>query len=321
MASIDDLYEAIKRRECILFLGAGVHYPPPDDLQEYQYRAEERPPLGSQFSQALAKECLHKMRVSSLIDKLDDPKKRRERAEELRICRSYLLKCQNELQRTSWFYEMKHQREALINRVCQSVDTGKKPSAVVRALAEIDFPIIITTNYDRLFEQALGQLCKTTSPLIYNPKREETPPLRGLPKVTERWLFKVHGCVSKPESIVITDEDYIRFVMRMNDDEDRHPIPQKIRTQLAEWPTLFVGYSLLDYNLRLLFRTLRWRIQASVRPPTFSVDLHPDILIRAMYGILESEMAREPLITFIARDIWKFVPQLYQNIFKRKMPP
>jgi hypothetical protein len=106
----------------------------------------------------------------------------------------------------------------------------------------------------------------------------------------------------------------------MNDGEDFHPIPQKIRTQLAEWPTLFVGYSLLDYNLRLLFRTLRWRIQPSVRPPTFSVDLFPDILIRATYGILESQMAREPLVTFIARDIWKFVPNLYEHVFKRTMP-
>ena len=77
---------------------------------------------------------------------------------------------------------------------------------------------------------------------------------------------------------------------------------------------------LLD-ELRLLFRTLRWKIQPSVRPPTFSVDLYPDILIRATYGILESQMAKEPLVTFIARDIWKFVPSLYEHIFnKKKMP-
>ena len=323
MASLDDLYEAVKRRECILFLGAGVHYPPPDDQPEYQYPPEHRPPLGTQFSRALTQECLHKMLSSSRLDRLDkagDAGKRAERATELAASRGYLRRYQNELQRTSWFYELKHQREALITRVSQSVDSGRRPSAVVRALAEIDFPIVITTNYDRLFEQSMGVHSKNASPIVYNPKREETPQLRGLPKPGERWLFKIHGCVSKPESIVITDEDYVRFVMRMNDGEDFHPIPQKIRTQLAEWPTLFVGYSLLDYNLRLLFRTLRWRIQPSVRPPTFSVDLYPDILIRATYGILESQMAKEPLVTFIARDIWRFVPQLYQHIFGRKMP-
>jgi hypothetical protein len=107
----------------------------------------------------------------------------------------------------------------------------------------------------------------------------------------------------------------------MNDGEDFHPVPQKIRTQLAEWPTLFVGYSLLDYNLRLLFRTLRWRIKPSVRSATYSLDLQPDMLISATYGAKEGELASEPLVTVIVRDIWKFVPHLYQEIMGKKMPP
>ena len=32
---------------------------------------------------------------------------------------------------------------------------------------------------------------------------------------------------------------------------------------LTDWTTLFVGYSLLDYNLRLLFKTLRWKIDSA----------------------------------------------------------
>lgn len=321
MASLDDLYDAVKRRECILFIGAGVHYPPPQD-SPYSYPPEHRPPLGTEFSRTLAKECLHKLLASSRQGPLDQQKERDERAMELRVKHAYLNKHSDVLQRISWFYELHYQRAALISRVSRAVGDATRPSAVVKALAEIDFPIVITTNYDRLYEQALGVFSKTVSPIIYNPERsEETAQLRGLPKKEERWLFKMHGCVSKPESIVITDEDYIRFVMRMNDSEEFHPVPQKIRTQLAEWPTLFVGYSLLDYNLRLLFRTLRWRIKPSQRPPTFSLDLHPDILIRATYGVLESQLAREPLVTFIARDIWKFVPHLYEHVLGRKIPP
>ena len=56
-----DLFDAVKQRECILFLGAGVHYPPPEDLPEYQYPVEERPPLGAQLSHKLARECVHRM--------------------------------------------------------------------------------------------------------------------------------------------------------------------------------------------------------------------------------------------------------------------
>lgn len=318
---LEDLYDAVKRRECILFLGAGVHYPPPEDLPEYHYPVEHRPPLGTQFSHMLAKECAHRMLASSRSDPLDDTKQRDERARQLRRKHAYLIKHRDELQRVAWFYELNHQRQQLIDRVSRAVNHSKMPSAIVRALAEIDLPIVVTTNYDRLYEKALGVLAKDVAPILYNPKRDEAAQLRGLPKKDERWLFKIHGCVSNSESIVITDEDYIRFVMRMNDSEEFHPVPQKIRSQLAEWPTLFVGYSLLDYNLRLLFRTLRWRISPSQRPPTFSLDRSPDILIQATYGVLESQLAREPLVTFIARDIWKFVPHLYKEILGRRMPP
>ena len=326
MASIPELYEKVKSRECILFLGAGVHYPPPSDLAEYQYLEEQRPPLGKQFSYALVKDGLRKLWADSKDDPLEKNEKeaRKDRAKKLRKKHRYLLDNRDNLQRISWFYELQFQRAALVDRVSESVDQGKKPSAIVRALAEIDFPIVITTNYDRLFEQALGLLGKKISPIIYNPeRREQTVDLRGVPLKgqDERWFFKIHGCTSAPESIVITDEDYIRFVMRMNDSEDFHPVPQKIRTQLAEWPALFVGYSLLDYNLRLLFRTLRWRIKPALRPATFSLDLSPDMLIEATYGAPEGQLAKEPLVRFIALDIWKFVPRLYEEILAKKMPP
>jgi len=326
MASLLDLYEAVKRRECILFLGAGVHYPPPPGLVGYEYAEPDRPPLGTQFSHALSKDALRKLLAGSKADPLDraEKEKRKARAKELKAKRRYLLTFRENLQRTSWFYDLQFQRAALINKVTESVELKKKPSAVVRALAELDFPIVITTNYDRLFEQALGMLGKKVSPLIYNPeRRQQTVELRGVPKLSqdERWLFKIHGCTSSPSSIVVTDEDYIRFVIRMNDSEDFHPVPQRIRSQLADWPALFIGYSLLDYNLRLLFRTLRWKISPAMRPATFSLDLYPDMLIEATYGAPENQLANEPLGKFIVQDIWKFVPELYKQVLGKKMPP
>src|SRR5206468_6514822 len=133
------------------------------------------------------------------------------RAADLRAKHRYLLTYRDNLQRTSWFYDLQFQRAALISKVTEAVELKKKPSAIVRALAEMDFPIVITTNYDRLFEQALGMLGKKVSPIIYDPeRREQTVDLRSVPKKgqDERWLFKIHGCTSAPESIVITDEDY-----------------------------------------------------------------------------------------------------------------
>ena len=68
-------------------------------------------------------------------------------------------------------------------------------------------------------------------------------------------------------SLVITDEDYIQFVLRMTDKEPYHPVPVTMKHYLKRWPTLFIGYSLKDYNLRLLFRTLRWKLDKAKFPP------------------------------------------------------
>jgi hypothetical protein len=124
VASLPELYEAVKNRECILFLGAGVHYPPPSDLADYQYPEEQRPPLGKQFSYTLVKDSLHKLWAASKDEPLNksEKDKRKARAAELRKKRRYLSNSRDNLQRTSWFYELQFQRAALVDRVSESVE-------------------------------------------------------------------------------------------------------------------------------------------------------------------------------------------------------
>ncbi len=61
---------------------------------------------------------------------------------------------------------------------------------------------------------------------------------------------------------MLTDEDYIQFVLRMRDEDNIHPFPFTARYYLRKYPTPFIGYSLLDYNLRLFLKTLRLQLQA-----------------------------------------------------------
>ena len=117
-------------------------------------------------------------------------------------------------------------------------------------------------------------------------------------------VFKIHGDVSVPESIVITDEDYIQFVLRMSSKEPYDPVPLTLKYYLTRWTTLFVGYSLLDYNLRLLFKTLRWKVDVARLPDMYSVDYEPDPLIVDVWH------NQRRYINFIAQDVWAFVPRL-----------
>lgn len=59
----------------------------------------------------------------------------------------------------------------------------------------------VTTNYDVLFEQAV-RACPGESMSVL-PMAPDA--------AAKRWLLKMHGCVTKPEDIVLTRTDYIRY--------------------------------------------------------------------------------------------------------------
>jgi len=285
---IELIAEHVKKGQCILFLGAGVHYPPPQG-SPYEYPEAHRPPLGRAFSESLAAKCNFAARF---------PKE-----------------STGSLQRVALYYESKFDRNALVGEVREAVLRGKRPSPVVSALARLNFPLVITTNYDQLFEAALRDANKTPVVSVYD--KDGHAPTQDYPgnlDAQEPFVVKIHGDVQAPESIVITDEDYIQFVLRMSDKEPFNPVPLTFRYQFTRWPTLFVGYSLMDYNLRLLFKTLRWKIDAAKVPATYSVDLYPDPLI------LDVWHNRQRYVKFIAQDVWTFVPQLYRAITGEEMP-
>jgi len=95
----------------------------------------------------------------------------------------------------------------------------------------LDFPVVITTNYDQLFEQALRDVGKQPRVAIYTPRLEETVDYRK-PTAQSPIVFNIHGDISRPETIVITDEDYIDFVLRMSNKEPYDPLPRRLKVYL-----------------------------------------------------------------------------------------
>jgi SIR2-like domain len=283
----------VSEGKCILFLGAGVHYPPPNG-SPYSYPEKERPPLGTTFSEHLANKTNFAARFPS--------------------------ESTGNLQRVSQDYEVRFQRSGLLREIKDAVYTNKQPSPVLRALAGMKFPVVITTNYDQLFEKALRESGKDPFVSVYKKNEDRSEVTEDYPyddEVTPNrpFIFKIHGdIISNPESTVITDEDYIQFVLRMSDKQEYHPVPETIRFYFKKWPTLFIGYSLKDYNLRLLFKTLRWKIDKAGFPPAYSVDLYPDPLI------LDVWHNQRRYINFVARDVWTFIPELYKRVLGSEMP-
>ena len=94
----------------------------------------------------------------------------------------------------------------------------------------------------------------------------------------------------------------------MSNKDPYDPVPLTLKYYLTGWTTLFVGYSLLDYNLRLLFKTLRWKIDSANVPEMYSVDYRPDPLI---FDVWHNQRR---YVKFIAQDVWAFVPRLYELV-------
>ena len=95
---------------------------------------------------------------------------------------------------------------------------------------------IITTNYDRFCESNLD-----FTPLVGNDILLSSP---------YGSIYKIHGCVTQPERVIITTTDYERFNNKY----------ELIRAQLLSIfmhnPIVFLGYSISDENIKSILRTI-----------------------------------------------------------------
>lgn len=107
----------------------------------------------------------------------------------------------------------------------------------------------ITQNYDRLFEIAAEGAGRPAAVLPYTP---------GLSH--DRWLLKMHGCVSFPDDIVIQREDYLRYTER------RAALTGIVQALLLTRYMLFVGFSLRDGNFHRAVDDVRRALVGQPRP-------------------------------------------------------
>ena len=93
---------------------------------------------------------------------------------------------------------------------------------------------VVTTNYDKLFEHLVGDSnCHSVAPGLPVPR--STSPVR---------IYHVHGSIDVPNQMVVTSNDYFRFLSG-----DSY-FSRKLSTILHENTVVILGYSLGDTNLK-----------------------------------------------------------------------
>lgn len=109
----------------------------------------------------------------------------------------------------------------------------------IKALKEISPHAVITTNYDTILE----------------PIFEDYEAVIGQQVIRHAYMsigeiFKIHGCVSDPLSLTLTQEDYIKF------SEDKKYLSAKLFTFFVEHPLIFIGYAAGDQNIKNILQEI-----------------------------------------------------------------
>lgn len=121
------------------------------------------------------------------------------------------------------------------------------------------FSRIITTNWDTFFERELNVLV----PMV----EDNNIPFWDDKK---RQILKIHGCVTRPHTIIATSKDYDKLIIT----ESKKPIFTKLKDLMATKTFLFIGYSMRDKNIQLIYDNLLKNLGEFARL-SYAVDPHP----------------------------------------------
>jgi SIR2-like domain len=151
-------------------------------------------------------------------------------------------------------------------------------------LAALDLPVYLTTNYDHFMAHALRaagkQPYEVVCPWFHGAPRGD--PIYQLPPEAEPGadrplVYHLHGNIAGPQSLVLTEDDYVEFLINLAIDRTngyRRLLPLPVVDALAR-PLLFIGYSLEDWDFRVIFRGMLRATAEVQRRSHISVQIKP----------------------------------------------
>lgn len=190
-------------------------------------------------------------------------------------------------------------------------DADYAPTAVHELLASVPslirarpsteptfFPLIVTTNYDDLLEIAFQNAGEEYDLVTYIADGKErgkfthTSPdgderVIARPKTYKELrcderpvIAKIHGAVVRQmpthDSFVITENHYIDYLSHTAD--IKALIPVNIASRMMQSHFLFLGYSLGDWNLRVILHRIWGDAAVELNSNSWAIQLNPDDL-------------------------------------------
>jgi hypothetical protein len=215
----------------------------------------------------------------------------------------YPLPDSDQLSRVAQFLAVKEEDELFPKtQLCNELRKVKLPdfrldknkNTPPAVLADLNLPIYITTNYDHSIEEALksrggkkpiSDFCRWSEDLVeYANDNEINSKLYDRdadykPTSAEPLVYHLHGDIDHPSSMVLTEKDYIDFVIFLNRNDIRKIFPSAVRLALASYPILSIGYVLEDVSFRTILRSIINSLHIKFRISNIAVMQHSQVTI------------------------------------------
>jgi hypothetical protein len=177
-------------------------------------------------------------------------------------------------------------------------------------LAVLPFPIYITTNYDHFMVAALQDDRKKKKPIQeycrWNDFLKQQKPVLTrdmLPTKVEPLVYHLHGHYQLLESMVLTEDDYLDFLVGLSSGMERPSpsssrleevpfLPMPIQNALCRTSLMLIGYSLADWDFRVLLRGLLTKVTKGMQYMSVTVQLEQG-----------TEEERAQLVKYFSREL------------------
>ena len=161
-------------------------------------------------------------------------------------------------------------------------DFKKESDNPLSILAALDIPIYITTGHHHFMEAALRAIAKTPRTELYcwreglqdniPPKYQTDPNFE--PDLETPLVYHLHGIDDYPDSLVLTEDDYLEFLVNVTRDFNTEDIPSTVRNALSNSLLLLLSYDLHAWDLRVLLQGI---IKGKPRRPrSYAIQLIPN---------------------------------------------
>lgn len=161
----------------------------------------------------------------------------------------------------------------------ESIPAVTADAPLSSAIFDINPAHIITTNYDQLLESSKNIFCEQYPVIVYDKDLLNAD--KG------KYIIKMHGDLSDASSIVLKEQDYLDY-------SQKHVLIELfIKSLLTDHIVLFLGYSLNDYNIKLI---LSWLNYMRSQNGAFDVDR------RVGYLILDQEIVDDTQLSYFSSN-------------------